>query len=317
MQFLPRDFIETCEGLFFAVVDRVTEEGRVLCFLRYGRPQGITVKLDTTAANSLLQTRYPAYLHYSRRLNANLHAVPMENIKHHHSSRARVQSMIKSELLAEPNTSAIEIKLIKLIRYLDAQGVSPDDVGVTGSLLIAQQHAASDIDLVFYRRSSFNLARRAVAAGIQKGDLQALDMDDWQAAWDRRGCELDFDSFVRHERRKGNKGMLDGTRFDLALVVDEPLEEDEAVWVKQGVRQIQARVKEDECAYDQPARYRLDHDEVDEILSFTHTYVGQALTGEMISACGMLEKSNDGRRRLIIGSSREAPGEYIRVLWDE
>ncbi|QFY44819.1 hypothetical protein F6R98_21100 [Candidatus Methylospira mobilis] len=317
MQILPRDFIETGEGLFFAVVDRVMENERVLCFLRYGSPHGITVKLDTAAANSLLQTYYPAYLYYSRRLNANLHAVPLENIKHHHSSRVRVQSMLESNISAGPIVNAIELKLVTLIRYLEAQGVRPEDAGVTGSLLIAQQHAASDIDLVFYRRSSFFLAQRAVAAGIENGDLQALDEEDWQAAWGRRGCELDFDSYVRHERRKGNKGMLDGTRFDLALVVDESGEEDRGVWVKLGARQIQARVSEDAYAYDQPARYMLDHDEVGEILCFTHTYVGQARAGEMISACGMLELSNDGRRRLIIGSSREAPGEYIRVLWGE
>ena len=33
--YLSKDFIETAEGLVFAVVDHRLEQGRVLCFLRY------------------------------------------------------------------------------------------------------------------------------------------------------------------------------------------------------------------------------------------------------------------------------------------
>lgn len=311
MHFLPRDFIETCEGLFFAVVDAAPEDGQVLCFLRYGCIDDQTVKLDTVAAYALLESRYPGYLYYSRRLDAPLHAVPAEKIKRHHEPRARLQ-----QLLACMAPDALQAKLQILAHYLISQGVTPESLGVTGSLLVARQHAASDIDLVLYDRNSFFLAKQAVVAGIETGALRALDETDWRAAWDRRGCALDFETFVWHERRKGNKGMIEDTKFDLALVVDEPVQEDDRVWLKQGSRQIQARILDDTHAYDQPARYALDHAEIGEILCFTHTYVGQARPGEMIAACGMLELSNDGSRRLVVGSSREAPGEYIRVLWD-
>ena len=316
MQFLPRDFIETGDGLFFAVVDGVIEDGRVLCFLRYACVGGYTVKLDTLTANAFLQDKYPAYWFYSRRLDVYLHAVPLSDIEQHHMPRARVQQLLT---LSSPDAprDTIESKLLKLIDYLVLQGISPESVGVTGSLLIGRQHAASDIDLVFYDRSGFFHARQIVVAAIEQGVLQALDEVDWIAAWDRRGRGLDFEAFVRHERRKGNKGMVDGVKFDLALVADEPVAVDADVWVKHGSRQIRARVVEDAHAYDQPARYTLDHDTVGEILCFTHTYVGQARVGEMIDACGMLEVSHGGRRRLVVGSSREAPGEYIQVLWDQ
>jgi predicted nucleotidyltransferase len=316
MQFLPRDFIETGEGLFFAVVDSLIEDGRVLCFLRYGCLDGGTVKLDTATANALLKTRYPAYLFYSRRLDANLHAVPLENIKRHHTPRARVQQLLALDSV-EGQRDAIEFKLLKLLDYLVMQGIASESIGVTGSLLISRQHAESDIDLVFYDRGSFFLARQRVVEAIEQGVLQALDEADWIAAWERRGCGLDFDVFARHERRKGNKGMVDGVKFDLALVADEPRVADSGVWAKHGNLQVRARVTADANAYDQPARYVLDHDEIGEILCFTHTYVGQARVGEMLEACGMLEISQEGRRRLVVGSSREAPGEFIRVLWGE
>jgi predicted nucleotidyltransferase len=72
-------------------------------------------------------------------------------------------------------------------------------------------------------------------------------------------------------------------------------------------------VVDDAAAYDYPARYRVDDPEVGEILVFTHTYVGQAVRGEAIEAAGQLEEEASGRLRLVIGSSREAPGEYLRV----
>jgi predicted nucleotidyltransferase len=46
------------------------------------------------------------------------------------------------------------------------------------------------------------------------------------------------------------------------------------------------------------------------VLSFTHTYSGQALAGETIEACGVAEQH--GRERwLVVGTTRAARGEYI------
>lgn len=71
---------------------------------------------------------------------------------------------------------------------------------------------------------------------------------------------------------------------------------------------------EDTFAFDSPARYGIDHPDVSEIVCCTPTYVGQARRGEVIQAAGWLEETSRGTRRLIVGTSREAPGEYVRVL---
>ena len=47
------------------------------------------------------------------------------------------------------------------------------------------------------------------------------------------------------------------------------------------------------------------------MLSFTHTYSGQALAGEVIEAAGVLEVHGD-ERWLVVGTCREPVGEYIR-----
>jgi hypothetical protein len=85
-------------------------------------------------------------------------------------------------------------------------------------------------------------------------------------------------------------------------------------WRKTGRSTLQAIVLDASLAFDQPARYRINHPVISEIQCFTHTYVGQALAGEMIEAAGAVETADDGRQRLVIGSSREAIGEYLRVI---
>ena len=50
------------------------------------------------------------------------------------------------------------------------------------------------------------------------------------------------------------------------------------------------------------------------MVSFTATYIGQAKTGELIEARGKIEQNQHGVIRLVVGSSREAKDEYIKVL---
>jgi len=301
----PRDFIETAEGLLFAVVDGLPEDGKVLSFLRYAAAG----KMSTAAANALLRERHPHYLHHSARLDARLHAVPIAHVHRHHRPRARLR-----DILARGGQDAIERKLLRLLRLLAEGGLPLDAVGVTGSLLIGRQTLVSDLDLVVYGRDNFFRARVLVRALVEAGQLGDLDADAWRDAYGRRGCELDYAEFLRHERRKGNKGMIEGTKFDLALIAEEIEPAPAAIWRKTGKARLRACVLDDAGAFDHPARYLVGHPEIGEILSFTHTYAGQAQTGEWIEAAGAVESADDGRQRLVVGSSREALGEFIRVL---
>ena len=66
-------------------------------------------------------------------------------------------------------------------------------------------------------------------------------------------------------------------------------------------------------AFDSPAIFKLDHPEVKEIFCYSHTYAGQALPGERVEAKGVLEETDNGLR-LVVGTTREARGEWIRSL---
>jgi hypothetical protein len=76
---------------------------------------------------------------------------------------------------------------------------------------------------------------------------------------------------------------------------------------------IEATVTNADLAFDSPAVYKVEHPEIDHLLSYTHTYAGQALPGELIEAQGVVERVGE-KKRLVVGTSREPKGEWIRSL---
>jgi predicted nucleotidyltransferase len=307
MTYLPRDFIETREGLVFAVMDSRPEDGRVLGFLRYIPGSDGPRKLGTDEANAHLREYAPRYLFNSRRLDARLHGVPIADIRRHYRPRERVR-----ELLASKVFDAVEGKALRLLAKFAAEGLDLDRVGLTGSLLIGAQKPGSDIDVVIYGREFFFAARKIVGRLLATGALAALDEAAWRDAYHRRGCALSCEEYVRHERRKLNKALSEGVKFDITLIDDLP-ELDLSPARKLGPRIVRAEVTDALHAFDQPAVYRLNHPEIPEAWSFIQTYAGQAEAGETVEIAGLLEETEAGRRRIVVGSSREAPGEYIRL----
>jgi predicted nucleotidyltransferase len=78
---------------------------------------------------------------------------------------------------------------------------------------------------------------------------------------------------------------------------------------------IECTVTDAKLAFDSPSIYKVKCDArcIKEVLSYTHTYAGQAIDGEEIEVCGFLESDDVGTCRVIVGTTREAAGEYIKV----
>ncbi len=306
--FFAKDFIETVEGLVFAVVEQGLEDGKVLCFLRYALEPFGWKKVATEQANQLLQQQYPDYLHYSPILDAQLHAVAVDRIVKHHQPKHRLQQII----LVPPHDS-VELDLFQLCELFGQHGLDLAQIGITGSVLIVVQNPDSDIDLVCYSREVFHQCRAITRNLIEQGHLQDLNEHDWQQSYQRRSCDLSFDEYVWHERRKGNKAVINGRKFDLNFI--DCCARAEAVrYQKCGAMTLQCRVIDDVRAFDYPAEFKVDHQQVDSIVSFTATYTGQAVSGEWVEVSGVLEQSEQGSQRIVVGSSREAHGEYVKVI---
>jgi len=305
--FHPKDFIETAEGLVFAVVDSHPEQGKVLCFLRYVLEDGGWRKKATEEANLFLRQRHADYLHYSPRLDTHLHAVETSRIVEHHQPRRRLRA-----ILEDGGRDAVEDDVLLLAGLLTEQGVDLAQVGVTGSLLIGVQRDSSDIDLVCYGREGFLRCREVVRELIEQGQLQSLNDSAWRESYRRRGCSLSYGDYVWHERRKYNKAVVNGRKFDLSLI--EPNAGEPDLYKKLGPVTLRCRIADDSRAFDYPAVYRIEYDAIGSIICFTATYAGQAFNGELVEVSGLLEEASDGSRHIVVGSSREAYGEHIMVI---
>jgi uncharacterized protein len=306
--YLVRDFVETREGLLFAVVAHGLEDGRVLGFLRYVRRESSLCKLHTVDANRLLQNQHVEYLYHSRQRDVAIHGIEAARIARHYRPSARL-----AEMQCQPHSVGLEEIVCRLGKLIGGGTAVPSWLGVTGSLLIGAHRAASDIDLVCYGRENYAVARQRLRHAVDRGALSELSMELWRDAFRRRDCSLTFDEYLWHERRKFNKFACDGTKVDISLVDAEP----PGAIVrgrKLGRAVIQGPVCEDAYAFDYPACYTIRHPSMPVIVCYTPTYAGQARAGETLEASGWIEQSSDGARRLVVGTSREAVGEYVKVV---
>ncbi len=308
--YLPKDYIQTEEGLIFAVVAYQPVEDKIACFLRYVLNDAVWQKVETDAANQILQQSYPKYCYRSEQLDAEFHAVAVSDIVKHYRPEQRLQKLLQREANDE-----IEAKFLKLIPILVRYGADCHSLGLTGSMLIHQQQTKSDIDLVVYGRKAFLNTRSAVRDAIEDGVLDPLDDKLMIENYQRRAAELSFDEFAWHEHRKFNKAVIAGTKFDIGMVsLKQEVKLDNNRYKKQGMRTIKTKVIDDHGAFDFPAQYGVEDEQISEIISFTHTYIGQVRQGEIIEASGAVEQNIvTGKCRLIVGSSREAKGEYIKI----
>jgi len=215
--------------------------------------------------------------------------------------------------MQENQPDAIEHDLFQLCDLLQQNGLDLTQIGITGSLLVGVQNQSSDIDLVCYGRSVFHQCRAIARELIEQGQLQELNDQDWQQSYQRRSCDLSFAEYVWHEQRKTNKAVINRRKFDLNFIDD--LKRSEATsYQKCGAIKLQCKIIDDTHAFDYPAEFKIEHEQFDAIVSFTATYTGQAIQGETVEVSGIVEQTPEGVKRIVVGSSREAHGEYIKVI---
>ena len=107
----------------------------------------------------------------------------------------------------------------KIAGLLAEGGVPREQMGITGSMLVGLHSPSSDIDFVVYGPLWWK-ARDIVARAKAEGKIGDLDEATWRKIYSKRKPEISFDEFMLHEMRKGNRGMIDGTYFDLLFTRD-------------------------------------------------------------------------------------------------
>ncbi len=292
-----RDFIITTNGWIFAIASYDNKDA-AYGFLRYVPDKGgnrVTQdgsryrKLEFGEARTLMQSLGC--------LSRGLCVIPFEEIS---------EVKYPYKYVQRRTDSAVE----EIVEILEGYGISRRKMGVTGSRLIGLEAETSDIDFVLYGRSSFGRGRQALHNAIQSGAVSPIDTSMWHRIYRKRAPELSFSEFVLHEKRKWNRGMIGATYFDLLFVRDFDEIDGERLGTDDAYATIRAEVTNAEYAFDSPAIYKVAHKTVQEVLSYTHTYAGQAFEGETIEARGLCNRG--GVTRLIVGTTREAQGEWIK-----
>jgi uncharacterized protein len=293
-----RDFVEDADGWLYAVSTYDNDE-KVGGVLRYvPEPGGARVhpsgkrytKYDFEEAYALIASKKPQYA-------GLLHRIPHGDIKR----------VFKPDLEIG-RIAATHPRVKKLVNIFS---LPEGTVGCTGSLLCQLEDKTSDIDMVVYGKHWFT-AQALVKQGIHDGKIEGLSEEMWRKVYEKRKPEISYDEFVLHEVRKYNRGQIDGTYFDILYTrsYDEIRGALTGRGVVLGKETIEAKITDASLAFDNPAVYEVSHESITKVLSFTHTYSGQALAGETIEACGICEQ-HGSERWLIVGTTREARGEYI------
>lgn len=293
-----RDFIEDQDGWLYAVSTYDNAES-VGCVLRYvPDPGGERVhasgrrytKYEFEDAYALIRQKKPQYA-------GLLNRVPLRDVRR----------VLKPDL--EIGRIAQDHPHVQTL--LDLFRLPKETVGCTGSLLCGLENESSDIDMVVYGKHWF-AAQKLVEQGIRDGKIEGLSPAMWRRVYEKRKPEIPYDLFVLHEQRKWNRGQIESTYFDILYTrsYDEIKNAPFGKGAVLGKMTIGATVKDASLAFDSPAIYEVRHESVSRVLSFTHTYSGQALAGETIEACGVLEQHGN-ERWLVVGTTREARGEYI------
>ena len=258
-----RDFIETWDDWIFSVVDYHNEDG-VHCLLRYvASPDGERVrngvrykKMGFDEAYEFIRQRRPDYI-------KGVMVVPDDDVYRHYEPHEGLIRILDSDTRAK-----------KMVNALD--GVPVADMGITGSKLVGLGAETSDVDFIVYGNSWFK-ARELLQKAIADGRIDGIDEPGWKKIYAKRKPELNFDEFYVHERRKGNRCLLDGVLTDLLFVRSwDQIGPKVPVGKDLGMRTITAKVTNAEFAFDSPAIYEVEHPEIRRVLSFTHTYAGQA-----------------------------------------
>lgn len=304
-----RDFVITKRDWIFSVVSYDLGGEDLKCLLRYvpdekgervsAEERGRYRKLDFYEGYEFLRKYRPEYV-------KDVHVVPKMDITE------ILRPEVRLPVIAERDARA------KTIYVLLGRYIPKERIGITGSFLCGLNGEKSDLDFVIYGRENFNKAREVVKDASEAGLTTGINEELWRRICHKRKPELSYEDFVAHEKRKGHRGAIGGTYFDILYVRDpEELQQlDKRNYEKgerAGYKTIRAEVKDATFSFDSPAIYEIEHPEITKVLSFTHTYAGQALAGETIEARGVMERTRH-ETRLVVGTTREAKGEWIRSL---
>jgi predicted nucleotidyltransferase len=324
-------YLETIEGLFFAVKGLVHPPDRFLACFRYmpdpaggdrekgGRRYRRLYRFPEQ--ERLLREKYPHYLTFDPICQTTLQSVPRKYLRRIYDPCARLQ-----ELWQKAERDPVEKEALAFAHLLHKEaGVPWTSLGLSGSVLIGLHTPRSDLDLAVYGLQSCWAVHQALKGLLAAGDsgVGRLDERGMEELYASRVADtrISFSDFVRSERDKVIQGRFHGRPYFIRFL-RAPAEVRERYgdcrYTPLGRVEIEATVTDAREAIFTPCLYPLEAvrflkgprvEGLAEIISYRGRFCEQAQEGDAVLASGTLERVQawDGHtwHRLLLGNHPE------------
>jgi len=315
------DYIQTTDGLFFAVKGSRHPDGIVIGILRYLHDpdgdrvlEGVNYRrvYDIGSTTDYLRENHPEYVNYIPRIGIKLQSVPVSKIARYYKPRERLNT-----ILSNPESEVVRV-LADFVNALSTKSeTSIGSFGVSGSLLIGLQTEGSDIDINVYGQAE---ARRVYDSLVELREtldwVRPLDGELFDAVlksrWGDIGLSLGLFSSI--ESSKVLHGTVQGREYFVRLLIPDDN------YVSEPIKRVTIRAKVTDASRSifNPCIYGVTQvsgsgGQVTELKSYRGKFTEQAHEGDIVEARGTLEKVQ-GRDcvyyRLMLGAS----GDYLLPL---
>jgi len=232
-------YVESTEGLLFAVKGLVHPPGAVVAYLRYApdpdgerRREGIPYRrlYHFEEQEKLLRERCPACLFDDPVFGEQLQGVPRERIRQVYDPCLKLAELRRREGLDE-----LEEKAVEFADLLAGRAKVPESsLGISGSILVGLHTPRSDLDAVVYGsencRAVHSVLRELLDeaplppqswGGPRGGDeVRRLNEEEMKALYAFRSQDtpMSFEDFVRLEGRKVIQGRFQGCEYFIRFV---------------------------------------------------------------------------------------------------
>src|SRR3989338_2815088 len=288
--------------------------------------------------------KLPEYIYESPSHGTWFFVVPKHKIKTIHDGKKGLQELLK---VPEKDLDSYLTLVRELVSFLTKSGVSTKHLGITHSTLLGNYTpGTSDIDILIYGKKNgwkilcyLQTAKHAL--------LKWKTEEEWETYYQEHktseSSHFTEQEYVKHMIRKKYEGTFGGTVFTL-FTTEEP----EETWFKWGeetyeplgLATITAKVNDHSSSHVRPGFYGVEHAQyietepnikinpiipLNKVVTYSIPFVQQALNGETIKACGLLElvtpknKQHEQYYRLVVGYFDAYLGErrekeFIKVV---
>ena len=324
--YVEGDYIETVEGLLFAVKGVHHPTDRVIAYLRYvPDPSGERERgekrykrvYDLDETTHFLREHYSHYISEVDFLDQFLQTVPVEKIARLYEPRAAMQSIFKA-----PKTCIEQLMKSFISAIIAGSKVSLTSFGISGSLLIGLVAEGSDIDLIVYGERNGLKTYNTLKTLREKKKIKPYDTESVKkvvkSRWGDTG--IDLSKFMDIEMKKILHGIYNNTEYFIRLVntSNEKREISRPIQLVRG----RAVISDDRLSIFTPCKYKVDKVTVispqidyavSELMSYRGKFAEQAKRGDLVEFRGTLEEveqANHKYFRVVLGGT----GDYLVLV---